>query len=440
MKLSFKPGDHVSFSYKGNEVEGTILNEEHGRLVVKLSSGYNISVTPADLKDAKKTDGKEKAAKKPVTNISVDEREEKHGRSDLPKIAILHTGGTIASRVDYETGAVVAKFTAEEILALVPELEELARVSSVLVRNMQSDDMRFAHWNLIAEAVAKAVEKGVAGVIVTHGTDTLHYTAAALGFMLENLPVPVVLVGSQRSSDRGSSDGPSNLVAATRFILAAKERPGVYTCLHGSMSDDAFFVIDGFHSRKLHSTRRDAFRPVNAAATATVKNNAVVFHAKPKLAPSKKLVVKPFKSDVNVSMVFFHPNFFAKDLEHFTEHDGLVIMATGLGHLPITRVDDECDEHPKILAAVEKLAKKMPVAITTQTIYGRVNLDVYSPGRALQATGVLGQGLDMMPETAFVKLAWLLSNYDEKQVRELYGRNLRGELSERSEEDGFVPE
>lgn len=420
-------GQRISFSYRGQPLEGTILNEETGKLVIKLNSGYNITVKPGELKDLAEQDVAPKR-KRPEPKAPKAE--------GGARITLLHTGGTVASKVDYETGAVVAKYTAEEILALYPELSRLARMESRLIRNMMSDDMRFAHYNLIGEAVAAAIMEGAEGVIITHGTDTLHYTAAALGFMLENLPVPVVLVGSQRSSDRGSSDAATNLLAAVRFIIAAKGRGGVYTCLHGGMGDETFDIIDGFHSRKMHSSRRDAFRAVNVSPVATVERGQVRFHG-PSRTEKGKLALHPFNEKLRIGMLFIHPNMAVREFEAYAEFDGLVILGTGLGHAPITAGDEETKSHAKNYEAIAALAKRMPVVMTTQTIYGRVNMNVYSPGRKLLEAGLLGQGLDMTPETAFIKLAWLLSAYDKKETRLLFGQDLRGELSERSDEKGF---
>lgn len=401
-----------------------ILNEEKGKVVIKLENGYNMTAKPGELKKMKalKVEPKERkqAPKKEV-------------RQDLPKILILHTGGTVASKVDYETGAVVAKYTAEELLQLYPELSKVATIKSTLIRNMMSDDMRFGHYNIIGEEIEKSA-KEVAGIIITHGTDTLHYTAAALGFMLENLQIPVVLVGSQRSSDRGSSDAASNLMAATRFITT-QPPGGVYTCMHEGSDDTSFAVIDAFHSRKMHSSRRDAFRAINVEIFARVQGVTVTI-LREKTRTQGTLKVHLFNERIKVGILLIHPNMSLKEFENYKDFDGLLLLGTGLGHCPITEVDELCKEHPKHLEKIKELAKKMPVAMALQTIYGRVNMNVYSPGRKLLEAGVLGQNTDMTPETGFIKLAWLLSNY-KKDVKTLYNSNLRGEMTERSEEKGF---
>lgn len=419
MKLEI--GQQISFSYKGTRVTGTVLQREGG-VLLKLKSGYNMTVPLDELRDV------EEVKVTPKRRAPQSRPAPKQG---LPKVHLLHTGGTIASRVDYETGAVIAQYTAEEVLQLYPELLSIADVTSTLVSNIQSEMARFAHWNLLIEAVQNAVAAGAEGVIVTHGTDTLHYAAAALAFALKNIPIPVILVGSQRSSDRPSSDAKSNLLCAATFIAQSGFR-GVGICMHESMSDDACVILPACRSRKMHTSRRDAFRPINDAPYARITYpDLVVEQVRPYPEPAGPFEVKPFKK-VKVGLFQLHPNLYAEELLVFEKFDGLVLGLFGIGHAPTMVTDEQNKEHAKILDVITKLAKKLVVVGAPQTIYGRVNMQVYSPGRQLLEAGVLGQGCDVTPETAFVKLAWLLSNYDKREVRRLYGQNLRGECSPRS--------
>jgi len=204
--------DKVKVVTKDEEIEGILMPEQPGFVVLKLDSGYNIGVDKKRVREIKVL------KKRTKREAELPKEKEKKG---LPKITILHTGGTIASKVDYETGGVVSRFTPEEILGMFPELREIANIDSKLIFNISSEDMRFAHYNILAKEVEKEVKKGVDGIIITHGTDTLHYTGAALSFMLKDLGIPVILVGSQRSSDRGSSDAALNLISAAFFIVAS---------------------------------------------------------------------------------------------------------------------------------------------------------------------------------------------------------------------------
>ena len=427
------PGDALTFSYAGHELNGTLIKEDAGLLTVKLKSGYNIILEKTHAEGLKVTTASAmpKQAKPAITQ-----------KPGLPKITILHTGGTIASKVDYATGAVIAGYSAEEILGLYPELLEVADVSSRLLSNIQSEMLRFGHWNLMAHAVKEAVASGAEGVIITHGTDVLAVTSAALAFALPGLPVPLLLVGSQRSSDRPSSDAPSNLLAAVQFILQERANfKGVGICLHESTRNDDCVILPGLRARKLHTSRRDAFRPVNdvpfariAAGTHAIER----LHEYPAL-PNGPFAVKPFDPNLRIGLLAAHPHMSAREFSTFEGFDGLVIELLGIGHLPTMQTDEHNAENAAIFEEIKKLCSAMPVVGAPRTVYGRINMNVYSPGRQLLAAGMLGQGLDMTAETAFVKLAWLLSNHRD-DARRLFGENLRGEISEQSTQEGFIEE
>jgi glutamyl-tRNA(Gln) amidotransferase subunit D len=417
-------GDTLTFTYDGKPLQGTLVQIKEEHATIKLSSGYNIIVPVKELHDVEILPTEHK--KSAPTKV--------HQNEMLPHIVILHTGGTIAAKVDYRTGGVVWQFDPEELLAMFPELSSLAHMSSYLLRNMASDDMRFAHYNLMARSILEEINKGAAGVILTQGTDMLHYTAAALSFALEGLTVPVIIVGSQRSSDRGSSDASTNLLGAVRFITEAKV-PGVFVAMHETSDDDSIAIISGVHVRKNHTSRRDAFTSVNAPLVARVKEHVEILDedcVKQCKSRAQKPHVVPFKENLKVGMWKVHPQSFAEELLIYDHYDGLLIEATGLGHCPITVIDEFTGEHAQIRERIEHLTKKIPVAIATQTIYGRVNMNVYSPGRELLNFGVLGQYCDMHPETAFIKLAWLLSHHKKEDIKQLYEQNLRGEISSRS--------
>jgi len=418
-------GDYVEISTHDEIFKGCLIPSVNKDVyVLKLDSGYNIGIN------------KSKVKKISVLN-KFQEKKEKLSKivhkKNLPTISILHTGGTLASRVSYETGAVSAKFTAEEILAMFPELENIANIHSHLISNMFSEDMRFSHYNLIAKEVEKEVKKNISGIIITHGTDTLHFTAAALSFILQDLSIPVILVGAQRSSDRGSSDSGLNLLCAVNFIVKT-DFAGVAICMHESMSDESCLIMPGLKTRKLHSSRRDAFKTVNALPIARVhRDGKVDFIIKEYIRKSDnklKLKLKLFNEKLKIGLLKVHTNMYASELRAYADFDGLVIEGTGLGHMPINKIDNFTKEHTLILSELSRLAKKIPIVMTTQTLFGNVNMNVYSTGRILKEAGILGNYADMLPETAFIKLAWLLSNYP-KQVKELIGKNLHGEINER---------
>lgn len=432
MKKSGHSFDMVEVVTSDGAYKGVLMpSSDSTKIVVKLKSGYNIGLLRKHVKkilvlEHVKT-SKATAAKKLV--------ERKH----LPVISILHFGGTIASEVDYTTGAVVARFTPEELVAKFPELEEIANIRSRLIRNMFSEDMRFAHYNLLAKEIAKEISSGADGVIVTHGTDTLGYTASALAFMLEHLSVPVLLVGSQRSSDRGSSDAAMNLICAAHFI-SKSDFAGACVCMHEKSSDDFCSILPACKVRKMHTSRRDAFKAINSVPIAKVdmKGSLEFVQTNYKRKSKEKVIVKVFKENLRIGMLKVHPNMHVQEFLSYKNFDGLVIEGTGLGHAPVNVIDEQTKEHKKIFDAIRSLSKNIPVVMTSQTIFGRVQMNVYSTGRMLQEIGVLGNYCDMLPETAFIKLAWLLSNYKKDDVKRMIGENLRGEISKRTQENEYL--
>ncbi|MFC1801582.1 Glu-tRNA(Gln) amidotransferase subunit GatD [Nanoarchaeota archaeon] len=422
--MNIRAGDRVKLKTEKEEIEGVLMpSSEADVVVVKLDNGYNIGINKNKIKNMKMV---EKHKEKEIKKKTIKEK------TGLPTITILHMGGTIASKVDYATGAVKPKFTPSELLELFPELGEIANIKSRLVGNLLSGNMRFSHYNLMAKEIEKAVKEGVDGIIVTHGTDTLHYTSAALAFALEDLGVPVILVGSQRSSDRGSSDASMNLICAAQFVVKSNFA-GVAMCMHKSMDDKFCGILPATKTRKFHSSRRDTFKVINAKPWAEVSKKGEIKwldKSYDKKDKKKKLSLKLFK-DLKIGILKAHPNMFVEEIKAYSSFDGIILEGTGLGHFPVLEYDKLTAEHTKILKEIEKLAKKMPMVMTSQTIYGRVDMNVYAYGRELLKAGVLGNYADMTAETAFVKLAWLLSN--KMDVKENISKSLRREINERIE-------
>lgn len=378
------------------EFTGVVLPGDE--LVLKLDDGYNIGISMDHIEDSEvlKEQSKESSH---LVKVEQD--------SSLARVQILHTGGTIASKVDYETGGVSNLFEPEELLGMYPELQELACVDASFVANMSSDDMRFSHYNKLIDAVVEESASSPAGVIITHGTDTLHYTAAALHYALQGVSFPVVLVGSQRSSDRGSSDAFSNLQAAVRYCVSEHAQPGVFVAMHASSSDPEVSILPGVHARKLHTSRRDAFKAVNSSPVARVSEKEVVSLREWPCAD--EFEVTRFDESLRIGMLYAHPHMHAVELSSYDGFDGLIVLGTGLGHLPISVTDESASEHEKIFSTLEELVEQLPVVMSSQCVHGRVNLQVYSPARRLQDLGVLGHDLALTAEALFAKLAFLLS-------------------------------
>ncbi len=428
-----KPGDKVKIICEKEEYAGVLVDKKKDTTVVKLDNGYNIGV---ENKKIKKIEVVEKGKE---LEIKYSAKADK--KKGLPNISILHTGGTIASKVDYRTGAVYSSFKPEDLLGLFPELGEIANFESTLIANMWSDDLRFKHFSVIAEAIEKEAKKGVEGVIVGMGTDNLAVAAAALSFIIEDCPMPVILVGAQRSSDRGSSDAAMNLICAAEFI-AKSDFSGVAICMHDYTSDDKCVILPACKTKKLHSSRRDAFKPVNDSAIARIdyKTRKIETIGKYlKKDKKKSLKIRP-KLEEKVGLLKIHVNMFPEQFSFFKGYKGLVIEGTGLGHTPGQVPNEWCKIHENIYPAIKKVTDSgCVVVMTTNCINGRVQLNVYDKGRDLQKLGVVS-GEDMLAETALVKLSWLLGNYKSDEAKKLIGQNLRGEINPRISEKEFSAE
>jgi glutamyl-tRNA(Gln) amidotransferase subunit D len=427
--MTAKAGDRVKVITSDEIKEGILMpNEETDSVVIKLDNGYNVGIDKKKVKEMKVV---EKYKAKETHSEAKPKKDSKK-----PAITILHTGGTIASKVNYETGGVISRFSPSEILEMFPEIKKIANFDSKLIEQMFSEDIRFEHYRIIANAVKKEIQKNTDGIIITHGTDTLGYSAAALSFILENVNIPVLLVGAQRSSDRGSSDAAMNLVCASEFI-AKTDFVGVAMCMHESTGDNNCAILPACKTRKLHTSRRDAFKPVNDTIIARINYNTreIEFLKKDYEKKSDKKFVVKASFENKVGLIKCHPNMFKQQFDFFKGYKGLVIEGTGLGHAP---VDPPDRLHINILDSISSLIKSGTiVAMTSQCLFGSTYPHVYTAAINISESGVI-YCKDMLPETAFVKLAWLLGNYKKDEIKELMTKNLRGELNERLKEDEFL--
>jgi glutamyl-tRNA(Gln) amidotransferase subunit D len=418
-----KPGDKVRVEKGGRIYEGVLMpRSELGddwHLVLKLPNGYNVGISIEGARIVKIEEGR--LSRPPPPPLRQNEAK--------PRVTIVGTGGTIASRVDYRTGAVFPAFTPEEICASVPELLELANIEVVEACNVFSEHMTPELWVKIAQEIANQLNKGATGVVVTHGTDTMSYTAAALSFMLRNLFRPVVLTGAQRSSDRPSSDAALNLIAAT--VTALSDIAEVCVVMHGSMSDDYFLVHRGVRVRKCHTSRRDAFLSINDLPLGRVSGMKLEMLRQDyrKASPVGRVEVDT-KLDTNVALVKIYPGMKPELIEGLIHQcHGIVLEGTGLGHAP-----------QSLFPVLRKAAEEGVILVmTSQCLWGRVNMRVYSTGRDLLQLGVI-PAEDMLPEVAYVKLMWVLGKTRERsEVERLIRTNFVGEISERSRPDSFPP-
>jgi len=398
--------------------EGISLPSAGPKLVtMKLVSGYNISYPETMVQNIEILDSVEMNEVEVIPPIPQDE--------SLPLVHLIHTGGTIASKVDYKTGAVSARFEPDELLDAVPELRSIARINAVKLGNMWSDDIRPRHWNRMLKATEEAFAEGAVGVVITHGTDTLHYTAAAMSYGWAGQggrpSGRIVLTGSQRSPDRGSSDAAENLIAAVHWAAHGPEpsgdRDAAVVVLHADSSDGRCAVLPGCASRKYHSSRRGAFKSINQNPLAHIlvnKDVATIEFVEPRGHDARVETDTPTYFDESIRIAEFSagPHLHSDLVQAAIDsgYDALYFHGTGLGHLPIQDPGNDSPENIKLKLTIEDYCKSGGVAVlTTQTIHGSIHLDVYSKGRAQQDMGMIGHGSLCPPSSGLVKLHHLLS-------------------------------
>ncbi len=384
-------------------------DDEH--LVLKLKSGYNVGLEISKIKKIELVSEKE-SKKETVQKIEKNE--------SLPKILLLSTGGTIASKVDYRTGGVTPALSAEELNASVPELAEIANVDAEVLFSEYSENLMPEHWKKIAERLDSLVNSEYQGIIIAHGTDTMQYTASFLSFALSGYPIPIALVGSQRSSDRPSSDAALNLISAANFIVNCNTK-GVFVVMHSNESDDTISCHLGTRVRKNHTSKRGAFQTIGGDPAFLVVNKKIENNLKEKFFKNEDY--KPrIKLDIHVALIKYYPGYDPKLIDDIIEagYKAIIFEGTGLGHIGKTMYN-----------YVKKANEKgLFLGMTSQCIDGRVNMNVYESGRDLVEFGITPLS-DIIPETALVKAMWALGNSkNSEEMKKLMLENIASEFSD----------
>ena len=421
-RANAKIGSIIRLTSKSGEVfEGSLIPrseyEDKTHIVLKMKNGYNIGISLDRMEKLEVIgEGEKPHFTKPVQHLV---------QEGLPKVSIVSTGGTIASRVDYRTGAVQPALTAAELASVVPEISSIAQIDTNILFSEYSENIGPTHWKGMAEEVAKQINDGADGIVISHGTDTLHYTAAALSFALANLSIPVLLVGAQRSSDRPSSDAASNLTGAVA-LAARANMASVCVAMHKDLTDRIILAHHGTRVRKCHTSRRDAFKSINSNPVASydLKTQQVeLSDSVPRRDKTRKLVIKSH-FDSHAHLIKFYPGFNPLIIESALSHGarGIVLEGTGLGHVS-----------KQLFEPIKKAAKQeVPVFMTSQTIGGRVDMNVYNDGRDLLALGVTPLE-DMIPETAIVKLMWVTAQTKSaNRIREMMLEPVAREITPRT--------
>ena len=406
--------------------EGTILprseSDDDQHIVLKIASGYNIGVNIDTIKDMQEL-GYKKA------NYQIPEKEFPYS-DDKPNIKLFGTGGTIASRLDYRTGAVIPAFSPGELYGAVPELADICNITTEKLFGVFSENMGPKEYKILAEAIGKEIKNGIDGVIIGHGTDTLHHTAAALTFMIQDQPIPIILVGSQRSSDRPSSDAALNLMHAS-YAAGHSDIAETMICMFGPTSDEYGFLHRGTRVRKMHSSYRSAFRTIGDIPLAKVTRDRVEL-IKSSYKPrrnDKKVTILPYFEE-KVSIVYYYPNMRPDIIDSLVDNGyrGIVIAGTGLGHV-----------NKPLYPALERATEKgVAVYMTVQTLWGYVHMYVYETGRDMMDLGVI-PAENMLPEVAYIKLGWALGQTDDlDKVKEIMLSPINDEITEREPYNGYL--
>ncbi len=406
--------------------KGTVLpraeNDDDQHIVLKVITGYNIGVDITTVLSMIETGYKKANYKIPEKEFPVT--------PGLPKVKLIGTGGTIASRLDYRTGAVIPAFSPGELYGAVPELADICNLETEKLFAVFSENMGPDQYKKLAVAIGQEIEKGIDGIIIGHGTDTLHYTAAALTFMVQNPPIPIILVGSQRSSDRPSSDAALNLMHAAT-AAGHGDIAEVMVCMFGPTSDEYGFLHRGTRVRKMHSSYRSTFRTIGDIPVATVTRNGVV---------PQKAIYNHRRKDTNVKitpvfeekvgMLYYYTNMQPDMIDAMVDngYKGIIIIGTGLGHV-----------NKPIYPAIERAVKKgVAIYMTVQTLWGYVHMFVYDTGRDLMAKGII-PAENMLPEVAYIKLGWALGQTNDlEKVKEIMLTPINDEITSREPYNGYL--
>ncbi len=410
---------------RGNFV-GTVLprseNDDDRHIVLKIPTGYNVGIDTANIISMKET-GYKKA------NYKIPEKEFPYTEG-LPKVKLIGTGGTIASRLDYRTGAVIPAFSPGELYGAVPELADICNLTTEKVFAVFSENMGPEQYKQLAVAIGKEIESGIDGIVIGHGTDTLHHTAAALTYMIQDPPVPIVLVGSQRSSDRPSSDAALNLMHAC-YTAGNADIAEVMVCMFGPTSDEYGLLHRGTRVRKMHSSYRSTFRTLGDIPLAKVSREGVVPIKKEynNRRRDRKAKIMPYFEE-KVAIIYYYPNMMPDIVDSLVDngYKGIIIAGTGLGHVnkPL---------YPALKRANEK---GVAVYMTVQTLWGYVQMFVYETGREMMALGVV-PAENMLPEVAWVKLGWALGQTNDlEEVKKIMLTPMNDDITRREPYNGYL--
>jgi glutamyl-tRNA(Gln) amidotransferase subunit D len=425
-KYSVRVWSEAAIKTTRGDFEGILLprseNDDDEHLVLKLKNGYNIGVEVQTILDIKETGYKEAHYKIPEKEFPFS--------PEKPNIKLFGTGGTIASRLDYRTGAVIPAFSPGELYGAVPELADICNLTTEKLFAVFSENMGPDQYKKLAISIGQEIEKGIDGIVIGHGTDTMHHTASALAFMIQDSPVPIVLVGSQRSSDRPSSDAALNLIHSTK-TAAESDIAEVMVCMFGPTSDKYALLHLGTRVRKMHSSYRSTFRTIGDIPLAMVDRERITpirddYHRRRK---DRRVKILPYFEE-KVTLLYYYPNMMPDIIDSLVDNGyrGIVIAGTGLGHVnkPV---------YPAIRRAIDR---GVAIYMTVQTLWGYVHMFVYDTGRDLMSAGIV-PAENMLPEVAYIKLGWALGQTDDlDEVKRIMLTPICSEITKREPYNGYL--
>ncbi len=391
-------------------------------IVLKMVSGYNVGLRADSITSIVEKGRREAHYKIPEREFPTD--------AVKPNVTLFGTGGTIASRLDYRTGAVIPAFSPGELYGSVPELAEICNLKTEKLFGVFSENMGPEHYKTLAKRIGEEIDKGVKGIVIGHGTDTMHHTASVLSFMVQNSPVPIVMVGSQRSSDRPSSDAAANLITAVK-AAAESDIAEVVVCMFGPTSDEYCLLHRGTRVRKMHSSYRSTFRTLGDIPIAMIDSKKITpLRSDYERRREDRMVTITPTFEEKVTILYYYPNMNPDIIDAIVDrgYRGIVIAGTGLGHV----------NKPLYESIRRATDKGVHIYMTVQTLWGYVQMYVYETGREIMELGVVPAS-NMLPETAYMKLCWTLGQTDDRDaVRSIMLEPVCGETTDREPYNGYL--
>ncbi len=326
----------------------------------------------------------------------------------IKKILLIATGGTIASS-ETEQG-LTPSIDAQQLLSYMPEIEQICHLSGMSIMNVDSTNMNPKLMIKIAETINEYYDQ-YDGFVVTHGTDTMGYTAAGLTYMLQNIKKTVVLTGSQIAIGALYTDAKKNLSDAIRF--ASEDISGIFVAFDGK-------IINGTHAVKLKTRSTDSFSSINFPTVADIKLGKITYNSALQYSDLWSKfeihILKPFKLKTNICEDVFllkiYPGIKPEIFDYVKQnYKGVIIESLGIGGIPNNDYDIVNKIHELIDAGIA-------VVITTQCLYEGIDLNIYAVGQNLAQYKIIFAG-DMTTEAVTLKLMWALGNYDSiKDIKE----------------------